>query len=247
MKKILYTVVFAAALLATSCAKDDDNINTPKTYKIGFEDVTLNEQGRSWGVDTKTMDRYELYKIYNTKTEGIDSMLTYISDTPATFWCNWAVSNNNLSTAQSDYSHQYSTPLGACTGSKYAVCYYAEYMGPAYAPAVKFHEAVNIKSLMLTNGTPVLLYISKQDSHSQWEDTDKLTLVIEGANNGTSCGTVEVFLAEGSNYISTWTAVDLSKLGTVDKLSFKMTSTDVGNWGINTPTYACIDDITYQK
>ena len=45
------------------------------------------------------------------------------------------------------------------------------------------------------------------------------------------------------DYIVTqWEYVDLSPLGTVDSVEFIFTSSDVGQWGINTPTYVAIDN-----
>ncbi|MDR1336630.1 MAG: DUF4465 domain-containing protein [Tannerella sp.] len=58
-------------------------------------------------------------------------------------------------------------------------------------------------------------------------------------------GTVEHFLAEyrdGALYQSTdWEWVDLSPLGKVSGLKFTLSSTDVGDWGMNTAAYFCLD------
>lgn len=66
---------------------------------------------------------------------------------------------------------------------------------------------------------------------------------------------VEFFLADftfedhDQDYIvNEWTWVDLSSLsanvpfGAVDSLLFTLSSTDVGDWGINTPLFFCMDD-----
>jgi len=44
--------------------------------------------------------------------------------------------------------------------------------------------------------------------------------------------------------INTWTSVDLFSLGLLDSLSFELTSSDNGAYGMNTPAYFCMDDIT---
>jgi hypothetical protein len=41
-----------------------------------------------------------------------------------------------------------------------------------------------------------------------------------------------------------WTYVDLTSLGNADSLSFSLSSTDVGQFGMNTPAYFCYDDFT---
>lgn len=43
-----------------------------------------------------------------------------------------------------------------------------------------------------------------------------------------------------------WRLVDLSPLGSsVDSITYNFASSDVGNFGINTPTYFCIDQVIY--
>lgn len=49
--------------------------------------------------------------------------------------------------------------------------------------------------------------------------------------------------------IDQWELIDLTQLTdqTVFKLSFSFESSDIGAWGINTPTYFALDDIVYNK
>ena len=48
---------------------------------------------------------------------------------------------------------------------------------------------------------------------------------------------------DGKSYISTsWEIVNLTSLGDkVYKIQMSVDGTDRGEWGINTPTYCCID------
>ena len=43
--------------------------------------------------------------------------------------------------------------------------------------------------------------------------------------------------------ISAWEYIDLSSLGSVDELSFSLSSSDNGSFGMNTPNYFAIDNI----
>jgi hypothetical protein len=43
--------------------------------------------------------------------------------------------------------------------------------------------------------------------------------------------------------VRNWTRVDLSALGTVDSVTFHFESSDIGDFGINTPLYFCMDDL----
>ena len=47
--------------------------------------------------------------------------------------------------------------------------------------------------------------------------------------------------------IDTWTAVDLSILGQVKTIEFSVSSSDTGDYGINTPTYFAIDGIAIDR
>ena len=51
------------------------------------------------------------------------------------------------------------------------------------------------------------------------------------------------WIAEGMNILKEWKKVDLTSLGKVKKIVFTMSSTDSGQWGINTPTYFCLDQL----
>ena len=67
--------------------------------------------------------------------------------------------------------------------------------------------------------------------------------------DGTQTGTADIYLADfrdGKSYIcAAWTKVDLSALGTFNKVAFTISSSDVGDYGMNTPAYFCIDDVTF--
>jgi hypothetical protein len=54
------------------------------------------------------------------------------------------------------------------------------------------------------------------------------------------------FATSAQDYIlDKWTFLDLSPLKDAARIYFNVTSSDVGNWGMNTPGYFAIDDISY--
>lgn len=86
-------------------------------------------------------------------------------------------------------------------------------------------------------------------------DSDWFKVTIKGYLNGTvKMDSVDFYLADfrftdsTKDYIvNTWEWVDLMPLGNVDSLTFLLTSSDVGSFGINTPTYFAIDNFeTYE-
>lgn len=233
----------AAAL--TACNNVDDS-TTPQTYTIDFEQVVLDADGRSLGTDTHTQDASNTYDIYSESCLGA-KFDTWLQETPWFFWWGWAFSDNATAEYQSDYSHQYATPVGAYSGEKYAICYRSETTGTLYSPSIKFDKAVKPQSVMVTNSTTTICYVKGEDSFSQWSADDKTTLLVTGYRGATPTGTVTLTLAEGNSYIDEWVKLSLEELGQVDRLEFSISSTDVGDWGMNAPAYVCIDNLIFVK
>lgn len=76
---------------------------------------------------------------------------------------------------------------------------------------------------------------------------DEFTLTVHGVAADESEKTVDITLASYTNGDLTinrgWKLVDLSSLGAVNQLYFTMSSTDSGEWGMNTPAYFCMDKL----
>lgn len=77
----------------------------------------------------------------------------------------------------------------------------------------------------------------------EWTAEDSFTLTITGYNGATETGHVDFKLADGFNIVTTWQKVDLSSLGEVTTLHFALSSTDNGVYGMNTPSYFCLDQL----
>ncbi|MEE8164319.1 MAG: DUF4465 domain-containing protein [Myxococcota bacterium] len=82
-------------------------------------------------------------------------------------------------------------------------------------------------------------------------DPDFFRLLIEGIDDqGGSTGLVELMLADYrfeddvfDFILDVWVFLDLTGLGIVSELRFDFESSDVGGFGINTPTYFAIDNL----
>ncbi|MEE4185811.1 MAG: DUF4465 domain-containing protein [Gammaproteobacteria bacterium] len=62
--------------------------------------------------------------------------------------------------------------------------------------------------------------------------------------NGVATGSVEFLLADGADIVDDWAFVDLTSLGPVRGLRFALDSSDAGTFGINTPGYFAVDNIS---
>lgn len=87
------------------------------------------------------------------------------------------------------------------------------------------------------------------------DSNDYFKVIIRGYLNGQlKNDSVDVFLADyrqsnltNDTLLNTWKWVNLLPLGDVDSLALTMASTDAGMFGVNTPTYFCIDNFsTYE-
>ena len=84
----------------------------------------------------------------------------------------------------------------------------------------------------------------------KFEQGDYLELIAHGVRKDGTESTAVFRLADcvGDDssewFVSEWSKFDLSMLGEVTDVYFTMNSTDVGQWGMNTPAFFCIDWFT---
>ena len=88
-----------------------------------------------------------------------------------------------------------------------------------------------------------------------YEDNDwfKVTITAEDKGGNPTGTAVDFYLADfrtatSPGIITQWTKVDLTPLGNkVHTIKFNMESSDVGQWGMNTPSYFCFDNLAFLK
>lgn len=173
-------------------------------------------------------------------------------------WQGWAISATT-DTVTPGYINQYSAIAGGgASGSQtYALTY-------AYDGAKVFlaeNSARIFDGMYVTNST--LTYLSMLDGDAfakkfggaTGNDPDYFLLTIKAYLNG-SIGTdsIDFYLADfrspdnSKDYIiRDWTWVGLEELGNADSLLMMLRSSDNGIFGMNTPAYFCVDDISTQN
>lgn len=93
---------------------------------------------------------------------------------------------------------------------------------------------------------------AKKFGGSTGNDADWFKVTIHGYHNGVkNADSVEIYLADftspdnSKDYIlKTWQWVNLLPLGNVDSLSFQLSSSDTGMFGMNTPAFFNMDNFT---
>ncbi len=172
----------------------------------------------------------------------------------AVFWNGFAYSNTTDTTTPGN-SNEISAYAGGGAGN--SANYAVAYAGGANAPRIEFDVPSVLQSAMFTNTTYTALsmlngdFFAKKFGGASGTDSDFLRLIITGRDAlNASTGTVDFYLADfrsndaADDYIlKAWTMVNLSSLGQVSALEFSFASSDVGQFGINTPVYFALDNI----
>lgn len=172
-------------------------------------------------------------------------------------WNGWSVSTKT-DTLTAGFTNQYS----AIAGSGFEE-------SDTYMVSFEFGEnkiymedgPIQLSGLYINNGT--YAYISMRDGDGftkqfggeSGDDPDFFLLQILGYRNDTiTADTVDFYLADyrfndnNQDYIlKEWTYADVSSLGEVDSIGFILSSSDNGQFGMNTPAYFCVDQIIIQE
>ena len=164
--------------------------------------------------------------------------------------------NDTISTGYDNQYAVYGDGLDYSDAGVYAVGYVDGYNG--INPTITFGSAQTVNGFYANNTTYAALDMingsdfSKKFGGASGNDEDWFMLTIEGKNaGGTSQGTVDFYLADyrfadnGQDYIvNDWAWVDLTSLeGDVSSLTFSLSSSDTGGFGMNTPSYFALDNI----
>jgi hypothetical protein len=172
-------------------------------------------------------------------------------------WSGWSYSNvTDVNTG--GFGNQYSAynlPNGGGDGApNYGVAYNFN-VGDAmvYLPAGTAPLSVRITNT--TYAGLSMLYgdmFSKKFGGNSGDDPDFFLLTIYGLDdNGDLTGSVDFYLADyqtqNKYIINEWTTVDLTPLGAATNLLFELTSSDNDPiYGMNTPAYFALDNLTVQ-
>lgn len=174
------------------------------------------------------------------------------------YWDGWSYSNVKDKTT-AGFGNQYAAfaGSGAGGGGNYAVTYQS--FPQSY---VDLPTGSVLQSAEITNTTYAAFSMLNGDAFSKkfggllGDDADFFKLTITGyAGQGLSggvTGTKEFYLADyrfsnnSLDYVvSDWQVVDLSALGVAKSVGFSLSSSDNGNFGMNTPAYFAMDNLTF--
>lgn len=251
MKKLFLLLFTAAAVSA--CSSDDDNPQQPgQLTTIDFEKAVLNDEGYIWGKEMATEQddvdwqgnpiRSNLYygSLY---TEADADIWTFFSDSGHTYdtWNGFIISNHtDMQTSGYLNDKSVYAESGADGSSQFAVGFYGKWTAePHGIPVIHFTSPVQLQSAKVANTTYVYLYFRNDIAEAE---KPTYTLVATGYANDTKTGEVSLDLIKGKTMLEGWQHLDLTPLGTVTKLEFRIDCVDE-----MAPYYFCLDNLTYQK
>lgn len=175
------------------------------------------------------------------------------------FWSGWAYSNV-VNSVTSGFGNQYASAAGGgfnggvAPGQNYAI-------GFGSSSVINLPTGMRLDSVDVTNTTYTRLSMANGDSFAKQfggasgNDPDFFQVNFTGFDaldgSGTAIGSVTVDLADfrfddnSQDFIlSDWSNVDLSSIAAAQSLRLSFASSDVGGFGINTPTYVAIDNLS---
>jgi len=240
MKKLNYFLVISLVGLSvffTSCERENE---THRDVIITFENVELGEQGyQNHFPDGLILSDVDFYNHF------------YQSEQGWSFWEGFAVSRlTDRATVGMENQFSVYASSGAGGSAQFAVVY-AGFLETTNARFLDGQE-FQFRSLMINNTTWAVHALRDGSPPARaFRAGDWFKIIITGFDaRGNETGKVEFYLADFRNgrsfILQEWARVDLTSLGEVNKLEFTFDSTDVGDWGVNTPTYAAIDNIIYK-
>jgi len=177
-------------------------------------------------------------------------------DTQFDYWEGWSISADTNTTTPG-FLNQYSAIVGH--GALGTTAYATGYL---YFPGIVRLQpnalGKPVIGFYVTNSTYAYLSMRDGDSFAKkfggetGKDPDFFLMTIKKYSGGALADdSINVYLADYRSsdaskdfILNDWKYVDLSTLGAVDSLYLRMTSSDVGVFGMNTPAYICIDQVS---
>ena len=169
------------------------------------------------------------------------------------YWGGFAQSRvKDADAANGLFANQYAVyNEAAASGDSFLIYYYDSYNEPC--DIVVKQQGVSLRDVMLNLTTYTYASITDEainDFARVFVDGDYLKVVFTGMRGNEATGVVECYVVDyrdGKREMTTeWTKFSLANLGEgYDRVSVTIETTDVGEWGANTPLYIAMDNLSY--
>jgi len=221
-------VLLAIALpfVFVSCNKEEEE---PYDVVIDFQDVEIPNGKFDNNAGLSGYFHKDNVKFQNTQSEG--------------YWYGFAYSQMHDVTTFDYATNEFSAFVpNDSQKNKFMVGYISTW--DATSIEIIFNDPVKDLSFDVANNTLAALAMKGEDPNlfaRKFEDGDWFTLTITvTSTDGTEI--IAINLGEDTKVTNVWNPISVSS-NNVTKLDFSLSSSDTGEWGMNTPAYFCIDNI----
>ena len=213
-----------------------------------FEDLSLNAGGAWSGPDITGRPVTGIYG--DSQLEGTFASGTYsFSNNYSLDWGSWSgfAYSASTETKYETLADQYNCAAGSgYAGSKT----FAVANNTGTINVLNKAGGDIVRGFYITNSAYTLNSIKNGDAYSRkFGEGDFFKVIFTGKHQDGTESVVEYYLADYRSpveaeryYVDTWRWVDLTPLGKVVSISFAFDGSDRSAWGLNTPSYFCMDN-----
>ena len=222
-----------------------------------FENLYLDENSYWGGPDTKgtpVEGQYGGNDINGSFLSGSYQFSNSFNDMYSS-WFGFAYSNRTATDFNTVTPDQYNSVVGKGynDSENFAVAYSNGEIKVLNKPV----EGDEIRGFYITNNAyavNTVAYAKPTDYAHKFEQGDFLKVIFTGHHADGSEAKVEYYLADYRSekaadryYLDTWQWVDLRSLGKVTSIDISFDGSDKGGFGVNTPTYFCMDNFNGER
>ena len=224
--------MFAVALMAIVACEPDSVDRKPDTEVENF-DVAMTQES-AYGYENEV---FEFEYFYNEEYA---------------YWGGFALSNvKDTDPANGLFTNQYAVfNDSAASGDNFLIYYYDSFNEPCDIVLKKDVTLSEVKLNLTTYAYASITNEAINDFARVFIDGDYLKVIFTGMKGNDVTGVVECYVVDfrdGKREMATnWSEYSLSGLGEgYNRVRVTIETTDVGEWGANTPLYIALDDLVY--
>ncbi|MCD8032206.1 MAG: DUF4465 domain-containing protein [Bacteroides sp.] len=232
---------------------EGDENEEKEVLVISFESLLTEDESEFMPTDGVRVGENDPYSYYITAFTDPQGILTFDH-----YYQDWGFGGGFTYVNTTDTETPGYNNLSAITAQGKNGKVYLTANTSSYTPAIvtmNHTDKYACKGVWITNTTYAYLAIKEGKDGSnpsiakQFTNGDWFLLTAIGyTSEGEEIGSEEIYLADyrkgKTEILSEWTWFEFSEISTADYIKFELSSSDVGDWGMNTPAYFCMDGIT---